>query len=218
MGNRAGPVKSDSVARFRDAEAPSGASKPVDFCTRLGGRSRPVGAMIRGHLRRPRPRSRAWWVRLVRGLWTLPTNLLGHAAGLLVSGQRPRRVGGPAARGWLYPVRDGLGLDWVVAVTIGHAILYRAGVLDNESLSARLTLAHELAHTRQHDRLGPLYLPLHVLAQSVSALLSIGRPVMFTRVHDRNPLEQPWIAISASQTHRPAATPDLELLLADFGV
>jgi hypothetical protein len=175
--------------------------------------------MIAGHVRRPRPRSRAIWLRLVRWLWTLPTNLLGHAAGLLVSGRRPRRVGGVAARGWLYPIRDGIGLDWVGAVTLGHAILHRPGLLDTGTLAARLTLAHELAHTRQHDRLGPLYLPLHILAQSTSALLSIGRPVAFTRVHDRNPLEQSWIAISASETHPPGpATPDIEALLADFGV
>ncbi|MES1208164.1 MAG: DUF4157 domain-containing protein [Pseudomonadota bacterium] len=156
-------------------------------------------------------------MRLVRGLWTLPTNLLGHAAGLLVSGRQPLRVGGPAARGWLYPIRDGIGLDWVGAVTLGHAILHRPGLLDTGTVAARLTLAHELAHTRQHDRLGPLYLPLHILAQTLSALLSIGRPVAFTRVHDRNPLEQSWIAISASETHR-AGSPEIDLLLADFGV
>ncbi len=127
-------------------------------------------------------------------------------------------MGGPAARGWLYPIRDGLGLDWVGAVTIGHAILHRPGLLDSGTVAARLTLAHELAHTRQHDRLGPLYLPLHILAQTLSALLSIGRPVSFTRVHDRNPLEQSWIAISASETRRTGSTPEIDLLLADFGL
>lgn len=154
----------------------------------------------------------------MRGLWTLPTNLLGHLAGRLVSGRAGQRVGGPAAIGWLYPIRDGLGLDWVGAVTLGHAILYRPGLLDGRSLSARLTLAHELAHTRQHDRLGPLYLPLHILAQAASALLSIGRTVVVSRVHDRNPLEQSWIAISASETRRPAGDDDrVAGVLADFG-
>src|SRR6185369_15848447 len=67
--------------------------------------------------------SRGALVWAVRALWTLPTNVLGHLAGLLSSGGRlPRRVGGPAAVGWLYPIRSGLGLDWVAAVTIGHAI------------------------------------------------------------------------------------------------
>ena len=59
---------------------------------------------------------------LLRWLWTLPTNLLGHAAGLLVSGRIPRRVGGPAAVGWLYPIRAGLGLDWVGAVTLAQLV------------------------------------------------------------------------------------------------
>jgi len=174
--------------------------------------------MLPGHLRRARPRSRAAWVRALRGIWTFPTNLLGHLIGLAVAGRRPRRAGGPAAVGWLYPIRPGIGLDWVVAVTIGQAILYSRGVLDGPSLPARLTLAHELAHTRQHDRLGPLYLPLHILAQATSALLSLGRPVVFSRVHDRNPLEQRWISISASETGRPGP-PDseLEALLAEFG-
>jgi len=173
--------------------------------------------VIAGHLRRAPPRSRALGIRLLRGLWTLPTNLLGHLAGLLVSGRRPQRVGGAAARGWLYPIRRGLGLDWVVAVTLGHAILHTPGVLDTGTVPARLTLAHELAHTRQHDRLGPLYLPVHILAQLTSALLSIGRPVIVSRVHDRNPLEQRWIAISASETRRPLDE-RVTAVLSDFGV
>jgi len=173
--------------------------------------------MLSGHIRRPAPRSRALAVRLLRAAWTLPTNLIGHLAGRLVSGRAGTRVGGPAARGWLYPIRDGIGLDWVGAVTIGHAILHRPGLLDTGTLPARLTLAHELAHTRQHDRLGPLYLPLHILAQATSALLSLGRPVAFSRVHDRNPLEQTLIAISASETRQARPSTEIEALLADFG-
>lgn len=173
--------------------------------------------MLSGHLCRPAPRRSGLAVRLLRGLWILPTNLIGHLAGRLVSGRAGKRVGGPAAVGWLYPIRDGLGLDWVGAVTIGHAILYRPGMLDAGTLAGRLTLAHELAHTRQHDRLGPLYLPLHILAQAISALLSIGRRVAFTRVHDRNPLEQTFIAISASETHRAGPSDQVEAILADFG-
>src|SRR5580704_10857799 len=152
--------------------------------------------MLLGHLRRPRPRRQAPLVRAVRALWTLPTNLLGHLAGWMASGGRlPRRVGGPAAVGWLYPIRPRLGLDWVGAVTIGHAILHRPGVVDGPTPAARLTLAHELAHTRQHDLLGPLYLPLHILAQAASALLTRGRPITVSRVHDLNPLEQTFIAV-----------------------
>jgi hypothetical protein len=177
--------------------------------------------MLVGHLRRPGPRRGARLVRVARALWTLPTNLLGHAAGWIASGGRmPRRVGGPAAVGWLYPIRSGLGLDWVAAVTIGHAILYRPGVVDAPTTAARLTLAHELAHTRQHDLLGPLYLPLHILAQATSALLTRGRSIIVSRVHDLNPLEQTFIAISSSYTGTRSlpSDADVEAVLADFGV
>jgi hypothetical protein len=177
--------------------------------------------MLVGHLRRPRPRRQAPLLRAVRALWTLPTNLLGHLAGLLASGGRlPRRVGGPAAAGWLYPIRPGLRLDWVGAVTIGHAILHRPGVVDGPTIAARLTLAHELAHTRQHDLLGPLYLPIHILAQAVSALLTRGKPITVSRVHDLNPLEQTFITISSSVLHAPRASDDDDVadVLTDFGV
>jgi hypothetical protein len=176
--------------------------------------------MLVGHLRRPRPRRHAPLVRAARALWTLPTNLLGHLAGLLASGGRlPRRVGGAAAVGWLYPIRAGLGLNWVGAVTLGHAILHRPGVVDGPTTAARLTLAHELAHTRQHDLLGPLYLPLHILAQAVSALLTRGKPTTVSRVHDLNPLEQTFIAISSSALYTPRTSDDdVADVLADFGV
>jgi hypothetical protein len=176
--------------------------------------------MLVGHLRRPRPRRRAPLVRAARALWTLPTNLLGHLAGWIASGGRmPRRVGGAAAVGWLYPIRSGLGLNWVGAVTLGHAILHRPGVVDGPTTAARLTLAHELAHTRQHDLLGPLYLPLHILAQGVSALLTRGRLVTVSRVHDLNPLEQTFIAISSSALYTPRTSDDdVADVLADFGV
>jgi hypothetical protein len=167
----------------------------------------------------PRPRQQHPLVRALRALWTLPTNLVGHAAGLAVSGRLPRRVGGPAAVGWLYPIRRGLGLDWVGAVTLGHAILYSGGLLDGSDLRARLTLAHELAHTRQHDLLGPLYLPLHVLAQAASAAFSIGGAPTISRVHDWNPLEQTLICVSAGTAHGSLPdTLDAEAFLAAFGV
>ena len=175
--------------------------------------------MLAGRMRRPRPRSRRVLIRLIRGLWTLPTNLLGHLAGLVVSGRPQRRVRGPAAVGWLYPIRPGFGLDWVGAVTLGHAILYRPGMLDDGTLQARLTLAHELAHTRQHDLLGPLYLPLHIVSQAASALIMRGGSTMVSRVHDANPLEQTFICIPASAPHAPLPDDlDVEDLLRDFGV
>jgi hypothetical protein len=179
--------------------------------------------VLASRVRWPRPRSRSPGWRLLRGLWTSPTNVLGHLAGLLVSGRLPRRVGGLAASGWLYPIRGGWGLDWVGAVTLGHAILHRPGLLDGRSLRARLTLAHELAHTRQHDWLGPLYLPAHILAQAVSAALSFAgrRPPVVSRVHDHNPLEQTFICIAAGATRGPIARAegvDTEEFLAAFGV
>jgi hypothetical protein len=117
-----------------------------------------------------------------------------------------------------------VGLDWVGAVTLGHAILHRPGLLDGPSLTSRLTLAHELAHTRQHDWLGPLYLPLHIAAQLTSAALSWTtggrrRPAV-SRVHDYNPLEQTFICIAAGATHGPlprSAGVDTDDLLAAFG-
>jgi hypothetical protein len=145
----------------------------------------------------PRPRRRLVApLRWLRALWLLPTNVIGHAAGVLVSGGLPRRVGGPAAGAWLYAIRPGVGLDWVGAVTLGHAILYRPGIFDGRA--GRMILAHELAHTRQHDVLGPLYLPLHILCQWTSALLSLGSGRRHSRVHDHNPLEQTFICLGAS--------------------
>ena len=86
--------------------------------------------MLANRVSWPRPRSRHPLVASARWLWTLPTNIVGHAAGLLASGRWPSRVGGAAAAGWLYPIRRGRGLDWVGAVTLGHAILHRPGLLD----------------------------------------------------------------------------------------
>jgi hypothetical protein len=159
--------------------------------------------LLANRVRWPRPRSGALVARVLRALWTLPTNVVGHLAGFVVSGGPRRRVGGPAAAAWVYPIRRGLGLDWVGAVTLGHAILARPGVLDGAGAHARLTLAHELAHARQHDWLGALYLPLHILAQLTSAALSLrGAPVV-SRVHDDNPLEQTFICLSAGATRPP---------------
>ena len=52
-------------------------------------------------------------------------------------------------------------------------------------------LAHELSHTRQHDWLGPAYLPLHALFQVESIVLTRVSPVQgFTALHAYNPLER----------------------------
>jgi hypothetical protein len=91
--------------------------------------------------------------------------------------------------------------------------------MDGPSLTARLILAHELAHTRQHDWLGPLYLPLHILAQLTSAILSLGGRPRVSRVHDHNPLEQTFICLSVGATSPPLPDGiDPEDLLAAFSV
>ena len=171
----------------------------------------------------PTPRSTNVVVRALRFAWTLPTNVLGHLAGLVVSGARGRKVGGRAGVGWTYRIRRGIGLDWVGAVTLGNAILHTEGMFDGPR--GRLVLAHELAHTRQHDVLGPLYLPLHIVAQLVSAKIGIilREKPRFSPVHDRNPLEQTFIVIAAGATREWVdgtldTDVDREALLAEFGV
>lgn len=191
------------------------------------------------HVRLPSPRlSLPWPWAVVHALWLAPTMLVGHLAGLLVSGgRRPTRVTGPAAFAWLYEIPPGRGLDWVGAVTLGHVILHRPRFFDRGSspsdepaarLLGPMILAHELAHTRQHDLLGPLYLPLHILAQTLSALLSIGHGTVHSRVHDHNPLEQTFICLGASAygplaagARLPAGTAapiTAEAMLAAFGL
>src|SRR3954469_114975 len=101
--------------------------------------------MLRSRVVFPTPRSTNIVVRALRFVWTLPTNLLGHLAGLVVSGARGRKVGGRAGVGWTYRIRPGIGLDWVGAVTLGNAILHTHGMFDGPR--GRLVLAHELAHT-----------------------------------------------------------------------
>lgn len=139
----------------------------------------------------PEPRSTALLVRLLRGLWTLPTNLLGYAAGALVSGNLGRPVRSPYARGRVFRIRLPF-LHGIGAVTLGNAILVAPAY--GEGRLGRLVLAHELAHTRQHDVLGPFYLPLHILFQGVSVVQWLRRPVPgSTPVHAYNPLEQRWL-------------------------
>lgn len=172
--------------------------------------------MLKSALRLPPPRRPSG---PLHRLWLLPTNLLGWAVCRALSGERGTPVGGPAARGVIYRVRQGIGLDWMGAVTLGHHILHRGGLFDGPR--GRLILAHELAHTRQHDVLGPLYLPLHLLCQTVSLLLSLFKgPVRHSRVHDHNPLEETFIAIGAGATDAwpPEAPVAPHELLERFGV
>ena len=127
--------------------------------------------------------------------WTLPTNLLGHAAGWIASrGRGGHRIEAAAARATVYPVRIAWLGRRVVAVTLGNAILWHEPSFP-EVRFRRLMLAHELAHTRQHDVLGPLYLPCHLVAQGISALTWLVRRTGRDPVHARNALENRWICL-----------------------
>jgi len=186
-------------------------------------RSGPVGRYVLGpRLRQPSVRSGAWPIAVVRRLWTLPTDVLGHLICLGVCRCRPRRAGGSAAEGYLYVMAADGFLAWIGAVTLGHCVLCRKDFLEGEL--GRTLLAHELAHTRQHDVLGPLYLPLHALAQLVSVLLSLVLPGRVPSIlHAYNPLEQTFICLGATAV-QPLAEGNLlsqgerEALLASFGV
>lgn len=104
------------------------------------------------------------------------------------------RYAGPAASGWFYaiPFRKGT----CAAITLGHAILYTPGCTGSVRGPV---FAHELAHTRQHDVLGPFYLPAHGIAQVISLVLSFAiRGRVHSRIHAYNPLEQTWICLGAS--------------------
>ncbi len=149
--------------------------------------------MLKPNWALPSPRRDHALVQCVRALWTLPTNVVGHTAGLLCTGRLPRAVRGPSAVGYVYWVPARLR----VAVALGHAILISRERFRPEVLP--YVLAHELAHTRQHDVLGPLYLPLHITAQSISFLLSLILPGRVpSRVHAYNPLEQTFLCLGAS--------------------
>lgn len=140
----------------------------------------------------PAPRSRNKAIVALRALWTLPTNLVGHGLGRLLCRTPPEFVEGPAARGFLYRLPK--SIPGIGAIALGSAILYDPRFVRGPK--ARSIIAHELAHTRQHDRLGPLYLPMHIACQVISVLLSVvSRRRSYSLVHGYNPLEQRWICL-----------------------
>jgi hypothetical protein len=186
-------------------------------------RSGPMGRFVlRPRVAIPSIRSKAWPIALLRRIWTLPTDVCGHLACLAVCRRAGRRVGGVAAEGYLYVMVPDCWLSWIGAITLGHAILCRSDLLEGEL--GRVLLAHELAHTRQHDVLGPFYLPLHASAQALSALLSLVLPGRVPSVvHAYNPLEQTFICLGATAVRSLAdgellSKQDREALLARFEV
>jgi hypothetical protein len=137
-------------------------------------------------IRRGRPLS---WLR---ALWTTPTTLIGHAAAWVCGCERPERIGGTATRAWLYrlPERRFRGFG---AIAIGHAIIVEPAFLERYG---PWLLAHELAHTLQHDWLGPAYLPTHALWQLTSAFIyAFRRRPGFSPWHTYNPLERIFICV-----------------------
>lgn len=127
-----------------------------------------------------------------RETWTAPTNLIGHAAARVLGCGRPQRVGGQATPAWLYRLPAGR-FTGLRGIAIGHVI-----ILEPEFLAAhgQWVLAHELSHTRQHDWLGPAYLPVHATLLFLSAVIYCFRPVSkFSPWHAYNPLERVLICV-----------------------
>jgi hypothetical protein len=154
---------------------------------------------------------------LLRALWTAPTTLIGHAAAAVCGCGPAERIGAPAARAWLYRLPRGRFAGFG-AIAIGHAIIVEPAFLGRYGA---WLVAHELAHTRQHDWLGPAYLPLHGLAQLASVLVYAVRPRPgFTPWHTYNPLERIFICVpvDAVTDPPPQGNPHAASVLGAFGL
>jgi hypothetical protein len=128
----------------------------------------------------------------LRRAWTAPTNLVGHAIARMLGCAKPQRIGGEATRASLYCPPAGRLTAWR-AVAIGHVIIVEPALLARHG---RWLLAHELSHARQHDWLGPMYLPAHVVLLALSGAISLVRPVArFSPWHAYNPLERVLICV-----------------------
>ncbi len=124
--------------------------------------------------------------------WTAPTTLVGHAAAWLLGCGKPQRVGRPATHAWLYRLPAGRFADWR-GIAIGHVIILEPAFL---AAHGQWVLAHELSHTRQHDWLGPTYLPVHAIALFLSMVMFCFRPIAgFSPWHAYNPLERRLICV-----------------------
>ncbi len=127
-----------------------------------------------------------------RKAWTAPTSLIGHGVARLLRCGRPQRVGGQATRAWLYCLPAGR-FKGLRGIAIGHVIILEPAFL---AAHGRWVLAHELAHTRQHDWLGPTYLPVHAMLLFLSMVIFLFRPVpKFSPWHAYNPLERVLICV-----------------------
>ena len=98
-------------------------------------------------------------MRALRVLWAAPWSLLGL---LLAPFFKKRRVvnGVLLCEGASWPRR----LGWRYrAITFGHVVL-SIDELDEP------TLVHEIAHVRQYERFGPLFIPAYLVAAAFTRL------------------------------------------------
>jgi len=100
-------------------------------------------------------------VNAVALLWALPGTLIGLGFAALAWCLGGRFERGPRA----LVLRDHALLARGSAICFGHVVCYARGVAPGDRLANGHTIAsHELQHTHQAERLGALYLPLHVLS------------------------------------------------------
>lgn len=106
---------------------------------------------------------------LLKLLWTSPASLVGILLISIVGAEKVFTGGGGALHvirrrnlRWLVP-------DWTAAITWGVVVLYR-----RDQMSARV-MFHELVHTRQALKFGPLWVLIYPLA-SLLAKLAGGHP------------------------------------------
>jgi len=130
--------------------------------------------------------------RAIRWVWTVPTILIGHVTARLLGCRNPQRIGGQATNAWLYRLPAERFKSWR-AVAIGHVIIVEPAFLAEHG---RWLLAHELSHARQHDWLGPTYLPVHAVLLFLSIVMFSFRPVAkFSPWHAYNPMERVAICV-----------------------
>jgi len=151
----------------------------------------------------------------IRQVWTAPTTLIGHATARMLGCRKPQRIGGQATRAWLYRLPAARFKRWR-AVAIGHVIIVEPALLARHG---RWLLAHELAHARQHDWLGPAYLPVHAMLLFFSMVMSCFRPVAgFSPWHAYNPLERVLICVPIDAIAVPPEGALAEGVLRAFGL
>ena len=168
-------------------------------------------------IRLPVPTARRGGLRgALRSVWTAPTTLVGFAAAAMTGCGKAERIGSDAARAWLFRLPAGR-LRGFRAIAIGHVIIVQESVLERHGA---WLLAHELSHTRQHDWLGPAYLPAHAVLQLVSILIYLVRPLAkYAPSHAYNPLERRFMCVPIDAlVDPPRAGEPFDSVLRAFGL